>query len=123
MQTVLEFLERNKDRFVTELCDYVRFPSVSAQPAHRGDVAACAQWLAGHCRKIGLETRICETEGHPIVLAKTPRSQNSKKPHFLIYGHYDVQPPEPLELWKSPPFEPRIEGRSLFGRGASDNKG
>jgi acetylornithine deacetylase/succinyl-diaminopimelate desuccinylase-like protein len=123
MQTVLEFLERNKDRFVTELCDYIRFPSVSAQPAHRADVAACAQWLAEHCRKIGLETRVCDTEGHPIVLAKTPRSQDSKKPHFLIYGHYDVQPPEPLDLWKSPPFEPRIEGRSLFGRGASDNKG
>ncbi len=86
-------------------------------------MAACARWVAEHCRKIGLETRLCQTDGNPVVLAKTPRAPDSKKPHFLIYGHYDVQPAEPLDLWKSPPFGPRIEGRSLFARGASDNKG
>src|SRR6185295_18810861 len=63
------------------------------------------------------------TAGNPVVLAKTPRVKGSKKPHFMIYGHYDVQPPEPLDLWTSPPFEPRIEGRSFFARGSSDNKG
>jgi acetylornithine deacetylase/succinyl-diaminopimelate desuccinylase-like protein len=120
---VLKYLEQNKARFLSDLCKYVRFPSVSAQPAHRADLVACAEWLVAHCKKIGLETRLCPTDGHPVVVAKTPRSPFSKKPSFLIYGHYDVQPAEPFELWKSPPFEPRIEGRSLFARGASDNKG
>jgi acetylornithine deacetylase/succinyl-diaminopimelate desuccinylase-like protein len=119
----LNYLAENKARFLDALCDYVRFPSVSAQPEHRGDLAACAEWLVAHCRSIGLEARLCPTDGHPVVVAKTPRSPHSGKPSFLVYGHYDVQPAEPFELWKSKPFEPRIEGRSLFARGASDNKG
>ncbi|HWX23185.1 MAG TPA: dipeptidase [Candidatus Binatia bacterium] len=125
MQCVLDFLSQNQPRFINELCDYVRFPSVSAQPQHRPDLQACADWLVQHCQAIGLETRLCPTHGHPIVVAKTPRGKvsASRRPHYVIYGHYDVQPPEPFELWKSPPFEPRIEGRSLFARGASDNKG
>lgn len=123
MQAVIDYLKRNESRFIAELCDYVRFPSVSAQPQHRGDMKACAKWLTKHCAKIGLAARLCPTRGHPIVLAKTRRSGTGRRPHFLVYGHYDVQPPEPFELWKSPPFEPRIEGRSLFARGASDNKG
>lgn len=123
MQTVLDYLETNKDRFVSELCDYVRIPSVSAQPDHRDDVRRCADWLTNHCKGIGLESTLHTTAGHPIVVARTPRARNSRKPQFVIYGHYDVQPAEPFELWKTPPFEPRVEGRSLFGRGASDNKG
>jgi acetylornithine deacetylase/succinyl-diaminopimelate desuccinylase-like protein len=123
MQEVLNYLEQNKARFLDLLCRYVRFPSVSAQPAHREDLVACAEWLVAHCKEIGLEARLCPTAGHPVIVAKTPRPTNSTKPSFLIYGHYDVQPPEPFELWKSPPFSPRIEGRSLFARGASDNKG
>lgn len=123
MQAVIDFLEQNESRFVNELCDYVRFPSVSAQPQHAPDMKRCAEWVVARCREIGLETELCETSGHPIVLAKTPRNESGKRPHFLVYGHYDVQPPEPFELWKTPPFEPRIEGRSLFARGASDNKG
>lgn len=124
MESVIEYLAKNQDRFLQELCDYIRFPSVSAQPAHKQDLLRCAEWLVNHCRKIGLDARVCPTEGHPIVLAKTPRNANSRKrPHFVVYGHYDVQPPEPFDLWKSPPFEPRIEGRSLFARGSSDNKG
>jgi acetylornithine deacetylase/succinyl-diaminopimelate desuccinylase-like protein len=125
MQAVIDFLKQNETRFVNELCDYVRFPSVSAQPQHRGDMIACAEWLVNHCRQIGLQTELCQTEGYPIVLAKTPsaKSNGKRRQHFLVYGHYDVQPAEPFELWKTPPFEPRIEGRSLFARGASDNKG
>lgn len=120
--TPLEFLEQNEARFIEELSTYVRFPSVSAQPAHAPDVRACADWIAGHCRKIGLDTTVHESIGNPIVVAKTPR-WDSKKPTFLVYGHYDVQPPEPFHLWTSPPFEPRQVGRALFARGASDNKG
>lgn len=122
MEAVLDYLKTNRERFVSELCDYVRFPSVSAQPQHRADLVKCAEWLVNHCRSIGMEATIHPTAGHPIVVAKTPRS-GKKKPHFMVYGHYDVQPPEPLELWKTPPFEPRIEGTSLFARGSSDNKG
>src|SRR5262249_55772635 len=126
IEPVLDYLKRNESRSILQLCEYVRFPSVSAQPQHKADLHACAEWVVNHCKEIGLETRLCPTAGHPTVIAKpsppaTPVTR--KRPHFLVYGHYDVQPPEPFELWKTPPFEPRIEGRSLFARGASDNKG
>lgn len=123
MKKVLDFLRANEARLVRDLCDYLRFPSVSAQPQHRKDMAACAHWLVAHCRQTGLQAQLCPTAGAPVVLAKTPRRSGSGRPHFLVYGHYDVQPAEPLELWKSPPFQPRIVGRSLFARGAADNKG
>ena len=124
MQVVLDYLKHNQARFVAELCELLRFPSVSAQPQHKKDLHACAEWLVKHCRQIGLEAKICPTAGHPIVLAKTPRAKTkSRRPHYMVYGHYDVQPPEPLDLWTSPPFEPRIVGRSLFARGSTDNKG
>ena len=133
LSSVLGHLKQNQQRSIDQLCEYVRFPSISAQPQHKADLHACAEWVVNHCRGIGLEARLCPTEGNPIVIAKaragvssaldTRHSPPSRRPHFLIYGHYDVQPPEPFELWKSPPFEPRIEGHSLFARGASDNKG
>ena len=125
MQRVIDYLEQNESRFVSELCEYLRFPSVSAQPKHRRDMQACAGWVVKHCRQIGLEARLCSTPGHPIVVAKTPRARakGRRRPHFVVYGHYDVQPPEPLDLWKSPPFEPRIADGVLYARGASDNKG
>jgi acetylornithine deacetylase/succinyl-diaminopimelate desuccinylase-like protein len=123
MKAVIEYLKKNQTRFVAELCDYLRFASVSAQPQHKKDLRACAEWLVQHCRKIGLDAKTCPTAGHPIVVAKTKRAKNSGKPHFMIYGHYDVQPPEPLDLWKSPPFEPLIVGRSIYARGSTDNKG
>jgi acetylornithine deacetylase/succinyl-diaminopimelate desuccinylase-like protein len=125
MQPVVDYLKRNESRAVAELCEYVRFPSVSAQPQHRQDLQACAEWLVKHCQRIGLDAELCATQGNPIIVARTPRAkaQAQARSHFVVYGHYDVQPPEPLDLWKSPPFEPRIKGRSIFGRGTSDNKG
>src|SRR3569832_107816 len=123
MEKVLGYLRDNQKRFIDTLCDYVRFPSISAQPDHQKDMLACAEWLSAHCKKIGLESKIVPTKGHPVVVAKTPRKNGARKPHYMLYGHYDVQPPEPFNLWKTPPFEPRIEGRSLFARGACDNKG
>ena len=123
MQPVLHYLKQHQDRFVAELGDYLRFASVSAQPQHKPDLLACAQWLVKHCQHLGLDASLRPTAGHPIVVAKTKRAKNSGKPHYLVYGHYDVQPPEPLELWTTPPFEPRIAGRNLFARGSTDNKG
>jgi acetylornithine deacetylase/succinyl-diaminopimelate desuccinylase-like protein len=150
IESVLNYLKKNESRSIAQLCEYVRFPSVSAQPQHKSDLHACAKWVVDHCNGIGLEARLCPTAGHPIVIARTPkvpaslpqneigtagttptrretqparRRGSQGRPHFLVYGHYDVQPPEPFELWKTPPFEPRIEGRSLFARGATDNKG
>ena len=123
MQAILDYLKKHEARFIRELCDYLRFPSVSAQTKHKKDLAACANWLVKHCRDIGLETKLCPTAGNPIVVARTPRRRGKDRPQFLVYGHYDVQPAEPFELWKSPPFEPRIAGGRVFARGAVDNKG
>jgi acetylornithine deacetylase/succinyl-diaminopimelate desuccinylase-like protein len=125
MQAVIDYLKKNESRAIAELCEYVRFPSISAQPQHRQDLRDCAEWVVKHCQGIGLEARLCPTKGNPIVVAKTPRpkSPGARRRHFVVYGHYDVQPPEPLDLWKSPPFEPRVANGALFGRGASDDKG
>jgi acetylornithine deacetylase/succinyl-diaminopimelate desuccinylase-like protein len=123
MQPVVDYLDKHREEFLDRLCQYVRFPSVSAQPHHKKDLEACAEWVVELSRRIGLDARLVPTAGNPVVVAKTPRAKGVRKPHYMIYGHYDVQPPEPLDLWKTPPFEPRVEGRSLFARGSSDNKG
>ena len=123
MQAVLDYLHQNQKRFLAELCDYLRFPSVSAQSKHNANLHDCSVWLAQHCQQIGLDAKIHTTHRHPIVTATTPRVKAKGRKHFMVYGHYDVQPPEPLELWSSPPFEPRIVGRNLFARGSTDNKG
>ncbi len=101
---------------------FLRFPSISAQPAHSKDMRNCAEWLSTKLRNIGFSASLCDTLGHPIVLARldaaTPNS-----PTLLIYGHYDVQPVDPLELWESQPFEPTVKDGFVFARGATDNKG
>jgi acetylornithine deacetylase/succinyl-diaminopimelate desuccinylase-like protein len=122
MDPVMSYLNRNEPRFVEELREYVRFPSVSAQGQYRREMERCADWLADHCRGLGLRTRVCPTAGQPVVLAQWQRAGNGRR-HYLVYGHYDVQPPEPYELWATPPFDPRVVGRRLYGRGSSDNKG
>ena len=122
MGTIQEYLSQNRRRFLEELKTLVRFPSVSTQPEHRRDLLACATWLTRHIRTLGLDVELCPTNGNPIVVARTPRPR-AGAPRILIYGHYDVQPAEPLELWKTPPFQPVVRNGQLFGRGASDNKG
>jgi acetylornithine deacetylase/succinyl-diaminopimelate desuccinylase-like protein len=121
MERVLAYLKKNQKRFVQELIEYVSIPSVSAQPQHKPDMQRCAEWISQRASAAGLESQIVPTRGHPVVLARSPRRKG--RPHYLVYGHYDVQPPEPFELWKTPPFQPRLKGNVLFGRGASDNKG
>ncbi|MFT4587996.1 MAG: acetylornithine deacetylase/succinyl-diaminopimelate desuccinylase-like protein [Limisphaerales bacterium] len=123
MEKVLTFLQVNESRFVDQLTEYLRFPSVSAQPDHSADMLRCAGWLVDRCKDIGLKTKLHKTSGHPIVIASTPRRKNSKKPRYLVYGHYDVQPPEPFELWKTPPFEPTVKNGAIYARGSTDNKG
>lgn len=117
---IQKYLSQNRRQFVEQLKTLVRFPSISTQPEHRRDVLACAGWLVGHFRSLGLDVKLYPTKGNPILVARTPRVN---APRVLVYGHYDVQPPEPFDLWKTPPFEPVERGGKLFGRGASDNKG
>lgn len=119
---VLSYIALNQSRFLSELAEFVRFPTVAGQMEHASDMNACAAWLAKHLRSIGLEcVEVISTAGHPIVYAEWPYRGNA--PTVLIYGHYDVQPADPLSEWKSPPFEPIVRGSNLYGRGACDDKG
>lgn len=118
----LAYAHANRARFVTELREFVRFPSVSARPEHARDTARCAEWLADHLRRIGMEhVAVFPTRGHPLVYAEWLHAAGA--PTVLIYGHYDVQPAEPLDEWHSPPFDPVESRNNLYGRGASDDKG
>lgn len=121
-QTPIEYLRSQDERHIEDLLEYARIPSVSAQSQHAEDLQKAAHWIANRCCHAGLTVDLHETPTHPIVVARTPNSDPGK-PTFLVYGHYDVQPPEPFELWTSPPFEPRREGRNVYARGISDNKG
>lgn len=119
---VLTYAQTHRKRFVEELKDFIRFPSISTQPGRANDVKTCAVWLANHLHDIGLEhVKVIPTRRHPIIYAEWQHVPG--RPTVLIYGHYDVQPPEPLHEWQSPPFEPTLHGNDLYGRGASDDKG
>jgi len=120
--TTLTHAQLHRALFLAELKDFIRFPSVSAQPEHAGDLKKCAEWLANHLRWIGLKrVRIIPTSRHPLVYAEWLHAMG--RPTVLIYGHYDVQPAESLHEWQSAPFEPAVRGDNLYGRGASDDKG
>jgi acetylornithine deacetylase/succinyl-diaminopimelate desuccinylase-like protein len=104
-----------------DLFEFLRFPSVSADSRYKSDVDACAEWLNARFQRMGLQAQKLATPGHPVVVACNERQPGRKT--LLIYGHYDVQPADPLELWDSPPFEPVIKGDKIFARGSTDNKG
>ncbi|MBI4520616.1 MAG: dipeptidase [Gemmatimonadetes bacterium] len=116
------FIDRELPRFQGELFELLRIPSVSARSEHDSDTRQAAEWLARRLRSIGFEVEIVETPRHPVVLAEW-RGAGSGAPTVLIYGHYDVQPPEPLDLWTTPPFEPTMRDGRIFARGAVDDKG
>jgi acetylornithine deacetylase/succinyl-diaminopimelate desuccinylase-like protein len=116
------FLTANRSRIERELFDFLRIPSVSASSEHNADTARAAEWVAASLRDVGLRTEVIPTDGHPIVLGEW-RGAGPSRPTILVYGHYDVQPPEPLDLWTSPPFEPEIRDGKLFARGSVDDKG
>jgi acetylornithine deacetylase/succinyl-diaminopimelate desuccinylase-like protein len=109
------------DPRLAELFEFLRFPSVSTQSEHAVDLIACAEWLKAKFLSLGFEAGVHETGGHPAVIASTTR--DPAKRTVLIYGHYDVQPPEPLDEWETPPFEPVIRDGRIFARGSTDNKG
>jgi len=112
----------HRARWLDELKRFVRFPSVSAQSAHAKDVRACAAWLAEQLKQIGMAgVQVIATPRHPLVYAEWNRAPG--RPTVLVYGHYDVQPPDPLQEWTTPPFEPTVRGPHLYGRGACDDKG
>ena len=119
---LLEFLEANDERIHAELFDFLRIPSVSARSEHKPDMQRAAEWLAARMGDAGLTAEIIQTDGHPVVLGEW-RKAGPKAPTVLIYGHYDVQPVEPLDLWTSPPFEPTVRDGKIFARGSVDDKG
>ncbi len=122
MNDVIDFINMNRDRFVDELKEYLAIPSISALPAHVGDVRRCAEWTADEMRRIGVpEVELIETPGHPIVYGQWLGAEGA--PTVLFYGHYDVQPVDPLELWETPPFEASERDGRLYGRGTVDDKG
>ncbi len=116
------WFRHDAERTRAELDEFLRIPSVSARSEHNADTARCAAWLADRLRSFGMEASIHQTPGHPIVLAEW-RKAGPQAPTVLVYGHYDVQPVEPLELWTSPPFEPTERDGKLFARGSVDDKG
>lgn len=128
MQAAQEFIQANKQRFLDELFDLLRIPSVSADPAYKKEVATCAEMVAEHLRNAGADAvEVCATDGHPIVYGE--KIIDPSKPTVLVYGHYDVQPADPFELWHTPPFEPVIRKTdihpdgAIFARGSCDDKG
>ena len=121
-QATNAFVESNKDRLLDELKDFLRIPSISTLPEHKSDVQRAAQFVADSLKRAGLENvEIIPTAKHPLVYADWLHAPG--KPTVLCYGHYDVQPPDPLELWTSPPFEPTLRDGNLYARGSADDKG
>lgn len=116
------YLQKNQDRFLTELMDWLRIPSVSADPKFAGDITRAAEYLKVRFEEVGLDNvELCPTAGNPIVYGE--KLVDPSLPTVLVYGHYDVQPADPYELWDSPPFEPVIKDGKIYARGACDDKG
>lgn len=122
MQIIKQYVEENKQRFLDELLQLLRFPSISADPSYKDDVLKIADFVAEKLREAGAErVEVCPTAGYPIVYGE--KIVDPHKPTVLVYGHYDVQPADPLELWETPPFEPTIRDEKIYARGACDDKG
>jgi succinyl-diaminopimelate desuccinylase len=121
MTTLDSYLDSHRQAFVDDLVDLLRIPSVSADSKHTDDVRQAARWVATRLKDLGLATELIDTPGHPLVYAESPPVPG--KPTALVYGHYDVQPPDPLGEWVSPPFEPTVRNGNLYARGATDDKG
>jgi acetylornithine deacetylase/succinyl-diaminopimelate desuccinylase-like protein len=122
MEKVVDYIHVQRDRYIEELKQYLAIPSVSALPEHQADVRKCAEWTAEHMRQIGLQNaRLIDTPGNPVVYADWLGAPGA--PTILFYGHYDVQPVDPVELWETPPFEATVREGEIYARGAADDKG
>ncbi|MDR1990290.1 MAG: dipeptidase [Acidobacteriaceae bacterium] len=122
MNNVIDFIQVNRDRYLDELKALLAIPSISALPEHAADVRRCAEWCGGEMTRIGLQgVRLIETPGHPVVYGEWMGAEGA--PTILFYGHYDVQPVDPLDLWQSPPFEATIRDGEIYARGSADDKG
>ena len=122
MEEIKKYVAKNKQRFLDELFELLRLPSVSADPKYKNDVLKTADFVAEKLKAAGADkVEVCPTAGHPIVYGE--KITDPSKPTVLVYGHYDVQPADPLELWKTPPFEPTIRDEKIYARGACDDKG
>jgi acetylornithine deacetylase/succinyl-diaminopimelate desuccinylase-like protein len=121
MQDIVAYLDENRARFERELMELLSIASVSADSRHKPDVDRAAAWVASHLENLGLHSRVIATEGHPLVYAESTPVEG--RPVVLVYGHYDVQPPDPLDQWISPPFEPTVRDGNVYARGATDDKG
>ena len=122
MLNVIDFIHSHRDRYVAELKDFLAIPSISALPDRAADVARCADWTADEMRRVGLESvEVIATPGHPVVYGEWSHATGA--PTILFYGHYDVQPVDPVDLWESPPFEATVREGELYARGAADDKG
>jgi acetylornithine deacetylase/succinyl-diaminopimelate desuccinylase-like protein len=123
MNEVLSFIDQNKDQFLAELVEFLKIPSISSVAEYNEFTHKAAEWLADNFRNAGIaDVKLYETEGHPIIFAQD-LTAGAGAPTILVYGHYDVQPVDPLELWDSPPFEPVIKNGKIFARGTADDKG
>ena len=118
---ILNKIDGNRNRYVEELLGFLRIPSVSTYSQHTADMRRAADWVFNHLKRLGFQAEITNTERHPVVTAR--RCEQEGRPTLLIYGHYDVQPPEPIEEWNSPPFAPTIKDGYVYARGATDDKG
>ncbi|MFM8742006.1 MAG: dipeptidase [Cytophagales bacterium] len=119
---IREYIQTHQDRFLSELFELLRIPSVSADSRHKSDVRKAAEYVANSLREAGADhVQLMETKGHPIVFGE--KIIDASKPTVLVYGHYDVQPPDPLDLWHTPPFEPTVRDGKIYARGACDDKG
>ena len=122
MDPVIDYINTSRDRYIAELTDYLAIPSISALPGHTDDVARCARWTAAELGRVGLENvRLVETHGNPVVCADWLHAPGA--PTILFYGHYDVQPVDPLNEWESPPFQATVRDGEIYARGAADDKG
>lgn len=122
MESIINYVEANRDRYLKELFEFLEIPSISTTKEHAADVQRCAEWVADHMRRVGMQNvQVFPTAGHPIVYSEWLGAPG--KPTILFYGHYDVQPADPVNLWTSPPFEPTIRGENLYARGSADDKG
>lgn len=123
MSNITDFIKSNKDRYLNELKHFLSYPSISTNPENKKDVLECAEYLKQHMESIGMQNaKVYPTKGHPVVYSDWLNA-GADKPTVLIYGHYDVQPVDPLELWTSPPFEAEVRGENLYARGSADDKG